>query len=99
MHQQFNPHFETLLTKDASKVLKLGYNAYHQPKVVELCEEVGLTNKLEYSSDGYLDLNYDLFCEELWDFETPLYSLEFKKVLDVILGLLLSASETFSSVR
>ena len=99
LHDKFNPVFKNLIMKDASEAVHLAYNQYHQPKVYELCEAVGFTTKLEYNSDGYLDLNYDLFCEELWDFETPLYTLELKKVLDVILGLLISASETFSGLR
>ena len=68
-------------------------------QIVQLCNDVGFTTKLEYNSDGFLDLNYDLFCEELWYFETPLFRLEEKKVFDIILGLLMTASETFSVQR
>ena len=99
LHDQCNPKFENLLTKDAQKCVKLEYNQYHHPQIVKLCNDVGFTTKLEYNSDGFLDLNYDLFCEELWYFETPLFRLEEKKVFDIILGLLMTASETFSVQR
>ena len=94
LHDQFGPHFRKLM-KGSSEVKILQYNEHRQPKVYELCESIGVATKLEYNSEGYLDLNYDLFCKELWDFETPLFILEENKVLDTLLGLILAASEKF----
>ena len=99
LHDRFNPQFEDYMMKDSKNIAILQYNESHQPKVYELCKAIGITTKLEYNSEGYLDLNYDLFCEQLWDFDVPLYILEENKVFDVILGLLSSAAEKYSSSR
>ena len=45
------------------------------------------------------DLNYDLFCRQLWDHKTPLFVLEEKKVFVVILPLLIAASRMYESKR
>ena len=99
LHDRFHPYFEDYMMKDSKNVPILKYNESHQPKVYELCESIGITTKLEYNADGYLDLNLDLFCEQLWDYESPLFVLEENKVFDVFLGLLSSASKKFSSIR
>ena len=99
LHDKMNPHFKNLMTKDAGKLPILQYNEYHQPKTYDLCVDVGITTKLEYNEEGFLDLNYDLFCKQLWDNETPLFILEENKVLDTILCLVLSASEKYSALR
>ena len=87
------------MTKDAGKFPILQYNESHQPRTYELCTDVGITTKLEYNEEGFLDLNYDLFCKQLWDNETPLFILEENKVLDTLLCLVLSASEKYSTFR
>ena len=99
LHDRFNPSFETFMSVDSRTVPILQYNEQHQPKVFDLCNSIGITTKLEYNSEGYLDLNYDLFCKDLWHFETPLFVLEENKVFDVIFGLLSCASQLFSSAR
>ena len=98
LHDRFQPQFDNNMTP-LSTTPVLEYNEDNHPKVYELCEKIGRTTKLEYNSEGYLDLNYDLFCEQLFDCDRPLFLLEENKVFDVILGLLLSASEKFSSLR
>ena len=85
--------------KGSSEVQILKYNKYHQPEEYELGQRIRVTTKLEYNYEGYLDLNYDLFCQELCDFETPLFVLEENKLLDILLGLILAASDKFSQLR
>ena len=99
LHDKFQPYLNSHMTNDSTNIPILQYNEFHQPKVYELCQMIGSTTKLEYNPEGYLDLNYDLFCQQLWDFETPLFVLEENKVYDVILGLLLSADTKFSPLR
>ena len=92
LHDRFNPALATLLSAKSGNIPILQYNENHQPLVADLCDAIGFNTKLDYNSEGYLDLNYDLFCEELWNFETPLFVLEENKVLDVIYALLSCAS-------
>ena len=99
LHETMNPHFKNLILTDSGSFHILQYNEYHQPKTYELCEEIGITTKLEYNEEGFLDLNYDIFCPQLWENETPLFILEENKVLDILLGLILSASLKYSSLR
>ena len=42
-------------------------------------------------------MNYDVFCRQLWDHNTLLFVLEEKKILDVILALLIAASQIFET--
>ena len=86
LHDRFNPYFKNILKKDLDKVVTLRYDRYHHPEIVELCEEIGFTTKLEYNEEGLLDLNYDLVCRQLWDHDTPLFVLEEKKILDTFFG-------------
>ena len=99
LHDRLNPYFKDILNEDLDKVVTLRYDRYHHPETVALCEEVGFTTNLEYNEEGLLDLNYDLFCRQLWDHDTPLFVFEEKKVLDSILALLLSASTLYSAKR
>ena len=99
LHDKMDPHFKNLMTTDAGKIPILQYNESHQPRTYELCTDVGIRTKLEYNDEGFLDLNYDLFCKQLWDNETPLFILEKNKVLDILLCLVLSASKKFSTLR
>ena len=99
LHEKLNPHFENILNGKSKKDVVLKYDGRNHPKVDELCEEVGFTTHLEYNMDGYVDLNYDIFCRQLWDNDTPLFVLEEKKVLDIFLTLLLAASELYATER
>ena len=99
VHDAMNPHFKTLLSKDSEGVPILQYNESHHPQTYELCEKIGFNTHLEYNEEGFLDLNYDLFCPQLWENETPLFILEENKVLDVLLALVLSASSKYSFLR
>ena len=93
LHDRFSPEFKHLLCSDKDKRVRLEVDGNNHPKLSELCEEIGFTTDLIYDSHGYLDINYDVICREMWDYETPLYVLQEKKVLDVILLLLLSSSD------
>ena len=77
----------------------LTYDENNHPETFKLCEKIGFTTRLQYNKNGYLDLNYDLFCRQLWDNETPLFVLEEKKILDVILALLIAASRMYEYKR
>ena len=99
LHDAMNPQFENLLSKDSGSIPILQYNESHHPKTYELCENIGFNTDLEYNDEGFLDLNYDLFCPQLWQNETPLFILAENKVLDILLGLVLSASLKYSSRR
>ena len=101
LHDRLNPTFTNILNENTKKnfVLKYDVDNLNRPKVDELCEEIGFTTSLAYNKDGFVDLNYDLFCKQLWDHDTPLFVIEEKKVLDTILGLLIAAPKVYSSRR
>ena len=98
-HNMFNPSFSNILNEQSDEDVVLTYDEHNHPETDELCEKIGFTTQLQYNKSGYLDLNYDLFCRQLWDHETPLFVLEDKKVLDVILALLIAASRMYESKR
>ena len=99
LHDRLNPAFLNILNEDTKKNAVLKYDVRNHPRVYELCDEIGFTTDIVYNTDGFVDLNYDLFCKQLWDHDTPLFVMEEKKVLDVILGLLIAASKLYSSKR
>ena len=97
-HEKFNPSFQNIVNERNEQKVVLEYDEYnHLPETYELAEKIGFTTDVKYNKDGYLDLNYDLFCKQLWDHETPLFVLEDKKVLDVLLALLISASRLYKN--
>ena len=99
VHDNLNPNFENILNEQSGQNVVLKYDDKNWPEIGLLCEEIGFTTNLIYNKKGYLDLNYDLFCNQLWDYETPLFALEQKKVLDIILALLIAASRVHESKR
>ena len=99
LHDRLNPTFLNILNEGTKKNVVLKYDVRNHPRVYELCDEIGFTTELVYNEDGFVDLNYELFCKQLWDHDTPLFVLEEKKALDIILGLLIAASTVYSSKR
>ena len=101
VHEKLNPNFLNILNKQSENDVILRYNDQNWPEISDPIEEIGFTTELVYNEKGYLDLNYDLFCRQMWDHynQSPLYILEEKKVLDVILALLMAASEIHESER
>ena len=97
LHEKLNPTFQNIINKRTEEAIELEYDGRNPPKTFELCEKIGFTTELQYNMQGYLDLNYDVFCRQLWDHNTPLYILEEKKVLDVLLALLIASSQTYKS--
>ena len=83
LHDRLNPTFLNILNEDTKEDVVLKYDVRNHPKVYELCDEIGFTTDIVYNKDGFVDLNYDLFCKQLWDHDTPLFVLEEKKVLDI----------------
>ena len=90
IHDRFNPEFATLFEQEEGKVVKLTRLERNHPDTTKLAEDIGFTTKLEYDSDGYLLVNFDAIDRKFWDYETPQFVLEQKKVLDILLALLLS---------
>ena len=97
LHEKFYPTFDNIINKRNEEEVVLEYDGLNPPKTDKLCEKIGFTTQLQYNDQGYLDVNYDVFCRQLWDFNTPLFVLEEKKILDVILALLMAASQMFES--
>ena len=99
LHDKFTPSLSNILYEQSDKNAVLTYDENYHPETLKLCEKIGFTTQLQYNKSGYLDLNYDLFCRQLWYNETPLFVLEEKKVLDVILALLIAASRMYKYKR
>ena len=92
LHERFNPEFAKLFVKD-DKEIKLKRMESNHPDTTKLIEDIGFTTKLVYDSKGYLVVNFDAIQKKFWDYETPQFVLEQKKVLDTLLGLLISSQE------
>ena len=97
LHEKFNPTFENIINNQKEEGIVLEYDGLRPPNTYKLCEKIGFTTQLHYNKQGYLDMNYDVFCRQLWDHNTPLFVLEEKKILDVILALLIAASQIFET--
>ena len=90
LHDRFNPEFAELFKKD-DKEIKLTRMESNHPDTTKLIQDIGFTTELVYDSNGYLLVNCESIQKKFWDYETPRFVLEQKKVLDTLFGLLISS--------
>lgn len=91
VHEKYNPGFAELFHKEGDENVKLTRFENNHPNTSKLARDIGFTTKLEYDRNGYLLLNFDAIQKKFWDYETPQFVLEQKKVLDILLALLESS--------
>lgn len=94
LHDKFNPEFRELFEKPEVNIVKLTREERNHPNTTKLCKDIGYTTELVYDEEGYLSVNFEAIQKKYWDYETPQFVLEQKKVFDVLLALIVSSSKT-----
>ena len=62
--------------------------------MLKLADDIGVNTVLKYQKNGILDIDFDVFNENFWNDERPLFVKEEKKVLDIMYTLLYLSSLT-----
>ena len=68
LHEIFNPEFDALLREGAAKVVKLEVAESGQPLMLKLADDIGVNTVLKYQENEILDIDFDVFNENFWNY-------------------------------
>jgi hypothetical protein len=94
---QYNPEFSSRFDKDKNH-LRLKLNETGHPKIFESIEQLGISSKLVYNTEGSA-VNHEYITDQFRNENRPLYILEEKKVNDIIVALLEASDKDIESQK